>query len=401
MRPRLSSDTPMARSWFQPTPDSLWIRFGETPRQRVANLFHLIWTIYFFIDLMDGDPLPPRWLAITLLAFPTFLFLYACVLFRPIRQAPWFGVAIALLGLDCLYAGHGGGACFIVYAASFVGLNASLRIAYLRMALVLAAFCATARLAAGWPWQAMAFLSLISVSVGTLNLFYRANAKHNAALKLSQDEVRRLAATAERERIGRDLHDLLGHTLSLITLKLELSRRLIDRDPAAARHEIEETERIARHALAEVRSAVTGIRATGIAAELASARLMLNASLVTFDYVSDVPALPERVEAGLALVLREAVTNIHRHAQATHAEARVAVEKGTLALCISDNGRGGVGTEGNGLAGMRERVKALGGTLQIDSERGKGTRLRVAVPLLADERDRHPPLSVDVRRLAS
>jgi len=390
----------MARSWFQPTPDSLWVRFGEKPRHRAANLFHLIWTIYFFVDLLGSDPLPARWLDITLLSFPTFLFLYWCILTRPVRQAPLFAVAIALLGLDCLWAGHGGGACFIVYASSFVGLNTSARTAYLRMAVVLLAFCAVARWAVGWPWQAMAFLTLISVSVGTLNLFYRASAKHDAELKLSHDEVRRLAATAERERIGRDLHDLLGHTLSLITLKLELSRRLIDRDVDAARREMEEAEGIARHALAEVRSAVTGIRATGLAAELASARLMLNASMVAFDYVTDVPALPERMEAGLALVLREAVTNIHRHAQATVAEAKVAVEKDLLTLCIADNGRGGVDTEGNGLSGMRERVKALGGTLRIESERGKGTRVRIAVPLLAAERVARAPVG-HTDRLAS
>ncbi|MEX1828744.1 sensor histidine kinase [Luteibacter sp. CQ10] len=376
----------MARSWFEPTPDSLWVRFGEKPRQRAANLFHLIWTIYFFIDLLGREALPPRWTEVTLLAFPTFLFLYACVLTRPVRQAPWFGAAMAVLGMDCIWADHGGGSCFIVYACSFVGLNASFSVAYLRMAIVLAAYWGVVEWTNDWPWQEMAFLSLISVSVGTVNLFYRASAKHDAELKLSHDEVRRLAATAERERIGRDLHDLLGHTLSLITLKLELSRRLIDRDVDAARREMEEAEGVARHALAEVRSAVTGIRATGLAAELASARLMLNASMVNFDYVTDVPALPERMEAGLALVLREAVTNIHRHAQATVAEAKVAVEKDVLTLCIVDNGRGGVDTEGNGLCGMRERVKALGGTLRIESERGKGTRLQVAVPLLAAER---------------
>src|SRR3546814_9754830 len=102
----------------------------------------------------------------------------------------------------------------------------------------------------------------------TVNVESMAHEK-DAALQLSHDEVRRLAATAERERIGRDLHDLLGHTLSLITLKLELSRKLFERDPTASKRELEDAEAVARNALAEVRCPVTGIRAADLAAELA------------------------------------------------------------------------------------------------------------------------------------
>ena len=173
------------------------------------------------------------------------------------------------------------------------------------------------------------------------------------------------------------------------------ARRLIDRDTDAARREMEEAESVARHALAEVRSAVTGIRATGLAAELASARLLLNASMVQFEYVSNLPELPERLEAGLALVLREAVTNIHRHAHASSAEARLDVTAGQLTLCIADNGSGGVGSEGNGICGMRERVRALGGTLAFESERGKGTRVRIVVPLTAADRRLAPTTEPD------
>src|SRR5690606_17486442 len=168
----------------------------------------------------------------------------------------------------------------------------------------------------GYPWQALAWLPVVSIIVGIIVNVERASEEKDHELRLSHDEVRRLAATAERERIGRDLHDLLGHTLSLITLKLELSRKLFDRDPAASRRELEDAEAVARHALAEVRSAVTGIRAADLAAELASARLMLESSCVHLDY--DVPptGLSPDIERGLALVLREAATNIARHANA-------------------------------------------------------------------------------------
>ncbi len=158
--------------------------------------------------------------------------------------------------------------------------------------------------------------------------------------------------------------------LSLITLKLELSRKLFDRDAEAARRELEEAEKVARHALAEVRSAVTGIRSTDLAAELASARLLLESSAVHLDYGTLPSSLPSDVERSLAFVIREAVTNIHRHAGATEASVRFETNAEKLDMQINDNGRGGQSAEGNGISGMRERVRALGGTLTIDSPPG-------------------------------
>ncbi len=385
----------MARSWFQPTPDSLWNRFQGKPRLRAASMFHLVWTVYVFGDLVFAEKLNPHWWLATLIAFPAFLGLYALSYIRPLRQASWFAVAVALLAYALMGINASGGGCLVIYACAMMGFEGSPKRSYLGMAGIIGGFALVGTYIYSWPLSILATLSFIAISVGSINIIYRVNAQRDAELKLSHDEVRRLAAMAERERIGRDLHDLLGHTLSLITLKLELSRRLIDRDTDAARREMEEAEAVARHALAEVRSAVTGIRATGLAAELASARLLLNASMVHFDYVSELPQLPERLEAGLALVLREAVTNIHRHARASFAEARVDVTGGVLTLCVADNGTGGVSEEGNGICGMRERVRALGGTLAFESERGKGTRVRIAVPLTAADRRLAPMTEPD------
>ena len=130
-----------------------------------------------------------------------------------------------------------------------------------------------------------------------------------------------------------------------------------------------------------MRSAVTGIRSADLAAELASARLLLESAHVHFDY--DVPPtdLPSGVERALALVLREAVTNVARHAQATRARIAFAREGRIVQLCVEDDGRGGIGADGNGLAGMRDRVRALGGTLSIGPADGRGTQVLVRVPL--------------------
>ena len=219
--------------------------------------------------------------------------------------------------------------------------------------------------------------------VALFNIGMRHKMRADAKLRLSHEEVRRLAALAERERIGRDLHDLLGHTLSLVALKSELASRLIERDPAAARKEIEDVSGVARDALAQVRRAVTGIRAAGLAAELASARLLLESDGIRFSYALDeVPLSPEH-ETVLALAVREAVTNIQRHARAEGASVSLHNIGQQVSLRIEDDGRGGDIVPGNGLCGMRERIESLGGRLRVETQPGRGTRVEVTFPLLA------------------
>ena len=133
----------------------------------------------------------------------------------------------------------------------------------------------------------------------------------------------RLATLAERERIGRDLHDLLGHTLSVVALKSELARKLIDRDLDAARSEIGEVERVARDALSQVRNAVSGIRSTALSAELVAATALLEAQGVKVKCETENVKLPHDRETALALSLREAATNIRRHSGASGVTIRV------------------------------------------------------------------------------
>jgi two-component system sensor histidine kinase DesK len=226
---------------------------------------------------------------------------------------------------------------------------------------------------------------IVSVAVCAANTAHREKRLRQAELKLSHDEIRRLAALAERERIGRDLHDLLGHTLSLVTLKSELAARLFDRDPLAARREIVDVERVARDTLGQVRRAVAGIRAAGLAAELASAHLLLESGGVELAYeAADDATLPPDVETIFALMLREGVTNIQRHARATHARVTLAVGARDARLVIEDDGCGRAIEPGNGLRGMRERLRALEGDLIVESARGRGTRLEAHVALAVD-----------------
>lgn len=234
---------------------------------------------------------------------------------------------------------------------------------------------------------------IVSVAVFFGNHHFVESTRKRAELKLSHDEVRRLAALAERERIGRDLHDLLGHTLSLVALKSELAGKLLQRGDSpeaheAAHREIVEVSRVARDALAQVRSAVTGIRAAGVVAEIVSAKLLLESDGIAFvsmlaPQALDAGALPPNVETALAMTVREAVTNIQRHAHARSARAELDIDAGEAVLRIEDDGRGGALVPGNGLTGMRERIEALGGRLRIDARKGAGTHIEVRVPLAA------------------
>lgn len=370
--------------WLAPAADSAVaedIRRGKSPW---ADSIHLLWSMWIFITPLFDHGLhgfTGSWLLFTLFSYPVFLLLFAKVQLAS-RRIAWryaFGMAVLSFALMRWYPS---GMSYFVYACvmqSHCDVR-RFRLYASRILLLNVAFVAVGWWI-GYPTYLLVIMPTMALVICTIISVEHLQHEKDAALSLSQDEVRRLAAMAERERIGRDLHDLLGHTLSLITLKLELSRKLFDRDSEAARREIEEAEKVARHALAEVRSAVTGIRATDIAAELASARLLLESSKVRLEYGSPPVDLPEAIERGLSLVLREAATNIARHADASMASIEITREHACVILWIKDDGRGGITSDGNGMCGMRERVRAMSGSLSVESPRGQGTRLKITVPV--------------------
>jgi two-component system sensor histidine kinase DesK len=225
-------------------------------------------------------------------------------------------------------------------------------------------------------------MAFLAAGVGIGNLISAIRIRANKRLGLAQDQIEHLAQVAERERIARDLHDVLGHTLSVVVLKSELAGKLMGSDAEGAGREIGEVEQIARQALGEVREAIRGYRAEGIGVEIARARRTLDAAGVSLDCQADGVCLNPSHESVLSLVLREAVTNILRHAGASRCRLELAADEGRTVLRVEDDGRGAIGREGNGLRGMRERIEALGGRLEIDSR--QGTRLTAEIPRGAD-----------------
>jgi two-component system sensor histidine kinase DesK len=222
-----------------------------------------------------------------------------------------------------------------------------------------------------------------SVTLAIIAIFTAYAHKHQLELRRSQDEILRLATLAERERIGRDLHDLLGHTLSVVALKSELARKLIDRDIDAARAEITEVERVARDSLAQVRNAVSGIRSTALSSELLAATALLEAQGLKVKCETENVKLPHDRETVLALSLREATTNVRRHSRATGVIIRLRNEDATVVMEVVDDGHGGRIIPGNGLNGMRERLDTVGGSLSVQPNKERGTLLRASVPAAA------------------
>ena len=368
--------------WFQAAPDSAIanvVRRGKSPW---TDAVHLMWSIWVFaLPALGGGRYDARWLWLTLLSYPVFLALYSRTLLAPRRRSSLYAYAMAALGIGLL-SWYPSGISYFVFGCVMLRCHGGRFLYSLlpRLVALNTVFIALA-LHVGYPWQVLFWIPAMTIILGIVINVERIGHEQDAALKLSHDEVRRLAALAERERIGRDLHDLLGHTLSLVALKSELAARLVDSDAGAARRELIEVGRVAREALVQVRSAVTGIRIAGLAAELASARLLLESDGIAFDYAVAQVAIPQEVEQVLALALREAVTNIQRHAQAQSARVELTVEGSDAVLCIRDDGRGGAMLPGNGLCGMRERIEALGGRLRVESTPGHGACVEVRVPL--------------------
>jgi two-component system sensor histidine kinase DesK len=221
---------------------------------------------------------------------------------------------------------------------------------------------------------------LLSPLVGAMVIEQHQKRKIYARLHLAQEEIDRLARIAERERIARDLHDLLGHTLSVIVLKSELASKLAEKDPQRAVTEIRDVERISREALSEVRAAVRGYHSVGLDAELSHAREALTAAGIEFDSKVEPVTVSASQESVLALAIREAVTNVVRHAGAKTCQLALRCRYFGCELEIADDGRGGSNPDGFGLSGMRERVEALGGTLERDGSAGMRLILRLPVP---------------------
>ncbi|MEU0971104.1 histidine kinase [Streptomyces sp. NPDC005917] len=375
------------------------VRIGRPPRSRGEAIRKMVWVLPWLVflaspanDLASGHHTTGVTVA-GWVGLAAFVGIYLSIVFRsmgrPFRgrvvaaaiAVEWTLAVTLALGLGSSWLG------LFVYVSVMCGTTFSLRVAYWTIPLTTAAM-----MVAGWHAHDLGEawgLFLVVLLVGYSMTGIRQLVATTIELRKARATVAQLAANEERLRLARDLHDLLGHSLSLITLKSELAGRMLPDHPDKAAQQVSDIEQVSRQALVDVREAVTGYRRPRLAAELAGAQVALTAAAVTAEVPADpdLTDVPEGGEGALAWALREAITNVVRHSGATACTVellrRQTLDGPVLELAVEDNGSGGSGKgPGNGLTGLTERLEKAGGTLEAGRVK-QGFRLVARVPLAA------------------
>ena len=364
------------------------------PRNLNEQFSPYVWLIYlplFFVPVMFfyQDPMDLVW---TFLALFAFLALYFHAFWVKGQDVIYHIVAITLLGTLIALVTPTASSLFI-YAGAFCCRLSPLKYA-LTVLLGLLAWVA----AISWFFSFENYFYIPSLVftliVGILNIYQRALNHNKQELILSRKETQRLAQVAERERIARDLHDLIGHTFSVITLKADLAGRLLDKgqdkDLEKARTEIKQLEDISRDALSQVREVVSGYRTSDLLSELANAKNVFGSLDIDFQYQFEnideqQIELDSASNKELAIVLRELVTNIIKHAKATQVVVTIKHEDGKIILSMQDDGQGFDNSQhkGFGIKGIEERIQKLQGFVSFKTGGDyAGTLSEIGLPLI-------------------
>jgi two-component system sensor histidine kinase DesK len=372
------------------------INIGQRPRNRRQRVIKLLWTSIWlaYLSAPVGDLLHGGhstgvqvlgWLGVV-----AFIAWYFALIFRAGRgraTAVVLGSLAVLTAQSTVLALSLGREWLVLFVYVSVASGAALPTRLARLVIPsVAALLTLIALAVPGGTAFLAGLLLPALLGGFSMSGVRELIRTTVELREARATVAQLAANEERLRLARDLHDLLGHSLSLITLKSELAGRMLPAHPDKAARQVADIEQVSRQALVDVREAVTGYRRPRLPAELAGARVALTAAGVTADLPADpdLAGLPEESESALAWALREAVTNVVRHSGARRCTVdlvrRQTLDGPVLELSVEDNGSGGPGdAPGNGLTGLTERLAKAGGSLEAGGTR-HGFRLVARAP---------------------
>ncbi|MET7568768.1 sensor histidine kinase [Streptomyces sp. NPDC005492] len=344
-----------------------------------------------FSNLLQGKTANPWIGALGLLAFNS---LYINVVFRSFvkekREAVSTRVALVVMGvITCGLALGYGGSWLYFFPLLGLATGACLRGPRLgQVGLALTALAAAVSVfRAGWDAINVAYGTFLSTMVTAAILSLSEAVRE---LRAAREELARRAVAEERMRFSRDLHDLLGHTLSVIVVKSEAARRLAPRDMAAALGQITDIESVGRQALTEIREAVTGYREGSLATELDRARSALSAADIDPVVRQSGPPLNPQTEALLGWVVRESVTNVVRHSGAARCEITLDGVLDRVRLTVADDGTGAgtgsaEGVGGTGLKGLTERLAAAGGSLRAGPSPRGGFTVTAELPVESAE----------------
>jgi two-component system sensor histidine kinase DesK len=360
------------------------------------RLLAAIWLVLLgnpLLSFLDSDPpTVKRWLGLIGLALFITTYIWQ-LLYHPL-DSDWVGrrpsamrwaPVMVLTGLSVAMTLGMGPAFLLLFVFAGVSVGACLPTesapVMLGAVIAIATLCGAI---SGPGWSDIAGADLTIFGIGTLIILLAHLTATVRELRSARLEIARLAVSEERLRFSRDLHDLLGHSLSLITLKSELAGRMIETNPKKAIVEIHDIERIARSALQETRETVAGYRQPTLAGEIRAAREMVMAAGISFVATDAPTALPSEIDSVLAWTVREGVTNVIRHSRATRCTIKVAILGGEASVEVTDNGTGSTAfgkRAGNGLKGLTERVTARAGSLDARPKPDGGFCLMVTIPV--------------------
>jgi two-component system sensor histidine kinase DesK len=376
--PTAASSSPRPRRGYEGprlprlVPTWPWMPAGEYIH--LVYLTNLLWQP-FFDDTASGFD----W-AVVVVVVVTFVPVYVLAHHPDPRRKRVALVATVTLGTVASMANIGASVLFVYAVANVAWLD---RRRVLRWQVGLTGLCGVLLLVSSVPWPFRLYGILPSVVfVWIIGRLVTVDARrHEEAERLRVDNVRieQLATADERERIARDLHDLVGQSLTALVVRAQLVQSLLPTDREGAMAQAADLEAQARDALVQVRSAIDGLGQVSLRDELDTAeRTLAAAGVDAVVEVTDADQPGPLVERILALGVREASTNVVRHARASTCAITLDREDGRWVLVVADDGVGGQVVEGNGLRGMRERVLAVGGTVHRDGT--VGTRITVEVP---------------------
>jgi two-component system, NarL family, sensor histidine kinase DesK len=369
-------------------------RLGDPPRTAVGRMRMFIWLVFIAIPLVDAVTSHNNGAAKAVTVIASIAFVAVFVSIAVVREKPLpdrqavrsvgalLLISVALTALDR----QGWGTLFIF---TVVAIAMCVRSPFSFYGVLLCtALCAGSLLVGGAAAGAIIGFATPTLGVGMLMLVVADLRTRNRELHEARTELARLAVADERTRFARDLHDLLGHSLSVIALKAELAGRLLREQPSEAAGHVAEIEQVARGALTEVREAVSGYRQPTLDDEIAGAKMALTAAGIEARIERPAVTLDPAIEAVLAWTVREGATNVIRHSGAGRCSVKVTAGLGEAGVEVVDDGRGrddaaANGHNGHGLEGLRERVDRLHGQIEAGAGAAGGYRLAVRVPVPA------------------
>ena len=344
------------------------------------SYFSLVFSMFYFFNILASfDRFTNNQLMIALVIYISFIILFIKAIRSTGKSVLWPIIAIILLSALGASINPGTNALF-GYAAFFSGYYFLRKYAVMLLILNITAQISSALILDLFSPYFLGPSLACSLSLFVYGVFSQKEYIHVCLQEKKNQQIEQLAAIAERERIARDMHDLLGHSLSSLALKSELAEKLANKEQFdAAKKEMSEVAALARQTLSEVRFAVTGLKLKGLKGSLLKLTNELkNMKFDTQCYI-DASNLPPMVESTLIMLSKEWITNILRHSKGDSVSIAVSVEANNVKLNIGDNGQIANMEAGNGIDGMRSRVNELGGTIMIKHE--QGVKLEVVIPL--------------------